>query len=40
MTPDRWQQIERLLDQALDLDSDERSTFLDQACADAKQLNR
>jgi len=31
MTPKRWQQIEDVLDQALDLKLGERSVFLDRA---------
>ena len=33
MTPERWQQIERLLHAALTHNSTERAAFLDQACA-------
>lgn len=34
MTPERWQQIEKILQTALDLPSNERADFLDKACAD------
>src|SRR5262245_31378418 len=33
MTPERWQQVDRLLDEALELSPLERAAFLDQACA-------
>jgi serine/threonine protein kinase len=33
MTPERWQQIEKLFHSALELDPDRRVSFLDQACA-------
>lgn len=32
MTPERWQQIKGVLDQALELTPQQRSAFLDQAC--------
>ena len=32
MTPERWQQIERLFDEALNLDASARDRFLDTAC--------
>jgi len=32
MTPERWQQIKGVLDQALELKPEQRSAFLDQAC--------
>src|SRR3990172_314976 len=31
--PARWKQLDRLLDAALELPSDQRATFLDEACA-------
>lgn len=34
MTPERWQQIEEILQAALDRQPDERAAFLDEACAD------
>ena len=33
MTPDRWQHINRLFQEALDHSTSERSAFLDEACA-------
>jgi serine/threonine-protein kinase len=33
MTPERWQQIKAILEQALETPEQERSAFLDQACA-------
>ena len=33
MTPERWRQIERLLQEALERDPDERAGFLERACA-------
>src|SRR5689334_14661086 len=38
MTPERWQQIERLYHTALELAPGRRSAFLDQACADDGDL--
>ena len=38
MTPTRWQQIERLLDQALDLHPDQRPAFLDLYCPGDAEL--
>jgi hypothetical protein len=32
-SPERWKQLEKLLDRALDLPPGERAAFLDQACA-------
>ena len=32
MTPERWQQIDKLLEQALEQKSDRRAAFLDEAC--------
>src|SRR5690348_14904339 len=40
MTPERWQIIERIYQQALECEADERSTFLDQACAGDAGLHR
>jgi len=40
MTPERWQQVDRLLEQALEQEPDRRDAFLDQACqgdADLRQ---
>jgi serine/threonine protein kinase len=38
MNPERWQQIKRLYNEALDLDSDGRETLLSQACAGDESL--
>ncbi len=38
MTPERWQQIRDVLDGALELAPDERSAFLDGACASDPSL--
>ncbi len=40
MTPERYQQIDRLADAALELGVEEREAFLDQACAGAEELRR
>src|SRR6266850_1777758 len=40
MTPERWQQIERLCQSALELKESERGAFLDQACAGDGELRR
>jgi eukaryotic-like serine/threonine-protein kinase len=40
MTPERWQEIERLFQAALDREIAERSAFLDTACRDDAELRR
>ena len=40
MTPERWQQIERLLYAALALNVSERAAFLEQVCAGDPALQR
>jgi len=40
MTPERWQQIERIYQDALDHEPSTRSAFLDQACAGDADLRR
>ncbi|MBK9315605.1 MAG: serine/threonine protein kinase [Acidobacteria bacterium] len=40
MTPDRWQQIERIFNGALDCEPEKRSSFLDQACEEDEDLRR
>jgi len=40
MTPERWQQIDRLLEQTLEEEPEERADFLDNACADDSELRR
>ena len=40
MKPERWQQIDRLLEQALEQEPDRRAVFLDQACAGDEELRR
>jgi len=38
MTPERWQQIDKLLDEVLDRKPDQRKVFLEQACAGDEEL--
>src|SRR5262245_15643101 len=40
MTPERWQQIDKLFEQALEKDPDRRGSFLDEACAADEELRR
>jgi hypothetical protein len=40
MTPERWEQITEIYQSAEELDSTERSRFLEQACADDADLRR
>ena len=40
MTPERWQQIEKLFHAALEHEGDQRTSFLDQACAGNEELRR
>ncbi len=40
MTPERWQQIERLYHDALELAPEYRLAFLDRACAGDDELRR
>ena len=40
MTPERWQQIEKLYDAALNCEADRRAAWLDQACAGDDPLRR
>ena len=40
MTPERWQQIERLLELALERKPEERADFLDKACSGDEDLRR
>jgi serine/threonine-protein kinase len=40
MKTERWQQIDRLLDQALELDLDRRDQFIAEACGDDDSLRR
>jgi serine/threonine protein kinase/Tfp pilus assembly protein PilF len=40
MKPERWNQIERLLDAALELPPDKRAAFLDEACAGDAELRK
>src|SRR5215475_9610178 len=40
MKPERWQHIDKLLGEALELEADQRSPFLDQACAGDQELRR
>ncbi len=38
MTPEKWQQIKDILEEARELPADERTIFLDNACKDDKEL--
>ena len=38
MNPERWQQVRELLDRAITAPEDERSTFLETACAGDEEL--
>jgi eukaryotic-like serine/threonine-protein kinase len=40
MTPERWQQIEKLCQSALELEESRRTAFLEKACAGDKELRR
>jgi Tol biopolymer transport system component len=40
MTPERWQRIDKLLEQALDQEPDRRDEFLDEACKGDEALRR
>jgi Tol biopolymer transport system component len=40
MEPERWQQIDKLLGEALELEVSRRAAFLDQACAGDEELRR
>lgn len=40
MTPERWQQIDRVLDAVLEREPDERAAFLGEACAGDEELRR
>ncbi|MFN0084423.1 MAG: protein kinase domain-containing protein [Blastocatellia bacterium] len=40
MTPERWQQIERIFEAALDCAPAKRTSFLDQACGEDSELRR
>jgi len=40
MTPERWKQVNDLLDRALEHDSEARAAFLDKACGDDSELRK
>ena len=40
LTPERWQQVAAIYEQAVDRDSSERYAFLSQACAGDEELRR
>ncbi|MCP5065754.1 MAG: hypothetical protein GY946_04240, partial [bacterium] len=40
MTPERWQQVESLVEAALGVDGDDRRELLDAACGDDPALRR
>ncbi len=40
MPTERWEEIDRVFDAALDLDASDRPAFLDKACAGDEELRR
>ena len=40
MTPERWQKVDKLLEQALEKEPDRRGSFLEEACANDEELRR
>jgi len=40
MTPERWQQVDQMLDEALAREPAQRQAFLQQACAGDEELRR
>ena len=40
MTPERWQKVDKLLEQALEKAPDRRGSFLDEACAGDEDLRQ
>jgi eukaryotic-like serine/threonine-protein kinase len=40
MTPERWQQVDKLLQQALEREPSQRASFLDEACAGDEELRQ
>src|SRR5262245_45821042 len=40
MTPERWQKVDKLFEQALEKEPDRRGSFLDEACAGDEELRR
>ncbi len=40
MTPERWQDVKRVLNSALELEPDQRPAYLDRACASDHSLRR
>ena len=40
MTPERWQDVRRVLNAALELEPDQRPTYLDGACANDPSMRR
>src|SRR5262249_21133178 len=38
MTPERWQKVDKLLEQALEKEPDRRGSFLEEACAGDDEL--
>ena len=40
MTPERWQQIDKLLEQAVEQEPGQRGAFLDEVCAGDQELRR
>ncbi len=40
MSPDHWQQVEEIFQTALDLEPDERASYLTRVCGDEAELRR
>ncbi len=40
MTPERWQQVDEIFQAAIELKAEERSAFIENACADDEELRR
>jgi serine/threonine-protein kinase len=40
MTPERWQQVDKLFEQALEQEPDRRGVFLDEACPGDDELRQ
>ena len=40
MEPERWQQVDKILEAALEKEEPERSMFLGEACADDESLRK
>src|SRR6478672_9852869 len=40
MTPDRWQEVDKIFQAAIELDPSERTAFLNNACGNDEELRR